>query len=294
MDSRVTALLDDMQAGRISHPDGSLDCDSLNDRIKALHPRIEDEESRVELIGLHDALMRTSDRRLVEQGRDPAPLREEWRRTHASFLLAEALTDGEVDEAKLARVRAREVAAGRLHPDAAIQIRRVEAEAGKAEAPTGLVGRAARGLSRLFGGAKAAPAPARAPPEDPAAAELERAYRFILLWNEEKMRPRLDALVENFRVRLDYLEPGLDPRSAAENETLEIGRWFEENESGFLAEAVSFLDDDVIERLKALGVDGQFGSIIFNAIDEARAELARRLGEAREAAFGEAGAGAGS
>jgi hypothetical protein len=284
LDSRVTALLDDMQAGRLSLPDGSLDCDTLNDRIKALHPKLEDEESRVELLGLHDALMRTSDKRLVEQGRDPEPLREEWRRTHLSFLLAESLTDGEVDQAKLARVQAREVAAGRLHPDEAIQIRRVDPQPGEPVTPTGLVGKAARGWSRLFGGGSAAPAPAQAPPEDPATAALERAYRAIILWNDEKMQPRLDALVENFRVRLDYLEPGQDPRAAAENETLEIGRWFEENERGFLAEAVSYLDDDLLERLKTLGVDGQFGSVIFNAIDEARAELARRLGEAREAA----------
>jgi hypothetical protein len=258
LDSRVTALLDDLQAGRISHPDGSLDCDTLNERIKALHAEVEDEESRVELLGLHDALMRTSDRRLVEQGRDPGPLREEWRRTHLAFLLAESLTGGEVDQAKLARVQAREVAAGRLHPEENVQIRKVDPEPAQ-EAPAG-------------GG--------------DGVTELERAYRALLLWNEEKMRPRLDALVENFRVRLDYLEPGLDPRAAAENETLEIGRWFEENERGFLAEAVSYLDDDLLERLKALGVDGQFGSVIFGAIDEARTELARRLGEAREAACG--------
>jgi hypothetical protein len=291
LDSRVTALIEDMQAGRLSHPDGSLDCDSLNERIKALHPQIEDEESRVELIVLHDALMRTSDRRLVEQGRDPAPLREEWRRTHLSFLLAESLTEGEVDPARLARVNAREVAAGRLHPDETVQIKRVAPEPPEAEASSGRIGKAARGLSRLFGGGKAAPPPARAAPEDPAAAELERADRALLLWNEEKMQPRLDALVENFRVRLGHLETGQDPSAAAQDETLEIGRWFEQNENGFVAEAVSYLDDDLLGRLKALGVDGRFGALIFKAINEARAELIRRLGEARETVCGPAGAG---
>ncbi len=289
MDSRVTALIDDMQSGRLSHPGGALDCDALNDAIKALHPQLRDEESRVELLRLHNGLMASSDKRLVEQGRDPGPLREEWRRTHLSFLLAESLTDGEVDPAKLARVNAREVAAGRLHPEEAVRIRRIDPEPGGPEKSPGLVGKAARGWSRLFGGGKAAPAPA--PPEDPAAAEFERACSVLRLWNEEKMQPRLDALVENFGVRLDHLEPGQDPRAAAENETLEIGRWFEENEKGFLAEAVSYLDDDLLGRLKALEVDGQFGALIFSAIDEARADLARRLGEAREAAFGQADAG---
>jgi hypothetical protein len=299
----VTGLIDDMQAGRLSNPDGSLDCDALNDRIKALHGEVRDEESRVELLRLHNALMSSSDKRLVEQGRDPAPLREEWRRTHLSFLLAESLTDGEVDAAKLARVNAREVAAGRLHPDETIQIRKSDPQPAGSGAAPGLIGKAARGLSRLFGGGRAAAPPAgQQPPgeepasEEPAAggdggAELERAYRAILLWEEEKMRPRLDALVDNFRIRLGSLEPGQDPRAAAENEILEIGRWFEENENGFVAEAVSCLDDDLLGRLKSLGVDGQFGAVIFNAIDEARAELARRLGEAREAAFGQAGGG---
>lgn len=293
MDGRVTALIEDMQAGRLSHPDGSLDCDALNDRIKALHGEVGDEESRVDLVRLHNALMASSDKRLVEQGRDPGPLREEWRRTHLSFLLAESLTDGEVDPAKLARVNAREVAAGRLHPDETIQIRKADPEPAESGAAPGLMGKAARGLSRLFGGGRAAaPSAGQEPPsKEPAAggdggAELERAYRALLLWNEEKMQPRLDDLVENFRVRLEYPEPGQDPSAAAENETLEIGRWFEENERGFLAEAVSYLDDDLLERLKALGVDGQFGAVIFNAIDEARADLARRLGEAREAACG--------
>jgi hypothetical protein len=283
LDSRVTALIDDMRSGRLSHPDGSLDCDALNDLIKALHPKLEDEESRVELLRLHNALMASSDKRLVEQGRDPGPLREEWRRTHLSFLLAEALTDGgEVDEARLARVNAREVAAGRLHPDETVRIRKSDPEPGESAAGPGLMGKAARGLSRLFGGGKAEPAPA--PPEDPAKAELERARGALRLWEAEKMGPRLDALIENFRIRLAHPEPGQDPIAAAENETLEIGRWFEENERGFLAEAVSYLDDDLLGRLKTLGVDGQFGALIFKAIDEARAELARRLGEARAAA----------
>lgn len=276
-------MIDDMRSGRFSNPDGSLDCDALNDAIKALHPLLGDEESRVELLRLHNALMSSSDRRLVEQGRDPGPLREEWRRTHLSFLLAEALTDDEVDPAKLARVNAREIAAGRLHPDETIQINKADPKPSGSGSEPGLIGKAARGLSRLFGGGSSAPALA----EDPAAAELERAFDALRLWQEEKMRPRLDSLVENFQIRLSQLEPGLNPRAAAENETLEIARWFEENEKGFLAEAVSYVDDDLIERLKTLEVDGQFGALIFNAVDEARSDLVRRLGEAREAADGE-------
>lgn len=294
LDIRVTALIDDMRAGRLSHPGGALDSDALNDRIKALHPRLEDEESRVELLRLHNALMASGDKRLVEQGRDPGPLREEWRRTHLSFLLAESLTDGEVDPVKLARVNAREVAAGRLRPEEAVQIKRLDPDPGEPKAEPKLMTKMARGFSRLFGsGRPPAEAPVEPPPapEGDPASELERAYRAILLWQEEKMRPRLDALVENFQARLGHLEPGSDSRAAAENELLEIGRWFEENESSFLAEAVSYLDDEILKRLKALGVDGQFGSVIFGAIDEARTELARRLGEALEAAFGPAAGG---
>jgi hypothetical protein len=255
LDRRVTALIDDLKSGRISHADGSLDSEALDGRIKALHAEVEDEESRVELIRLHNALMASSDRRLVEQGRDPEPLRREWRRAHLAFILAEALTGGEVDEAKFARVRAREVAAGRLHPDEALHIERVD--------------------------------PDPAPPGD-GASGLERAYRALLLWNEEKMAPRLDSLVENFQYRLGHLEPGQDPGAVAEQESLEIGRWFEENVNGFLAEAVSYLGDDLLRDLKALGVESQFGSVIFEAIDDSRGELARRLGEARAAAAGQA------
>lgn len=310
LDNRVTALIEDMQSGRLSNPDGSLDCDALNDRIKALHGEVDDEESRVELIALHDALMRTSDARLVEQGRDPGPLREEWRRTHLSFLLAESLTDGEVDGAKLARVNAREVAAGRLRPEEAVHIRRVDPEPYPPRTEPGLMKKMGRSFSRLFGASgPAAPAadppaperdvPVEPPPLQPAgdtASEIERAYRAILLWEEERMRPRLDALAADFRARLQRLElrPGEDFQAAAERETLETERGFEENEPSFVAEAVSYLDDDVLEGLKALGVDSQFGSVIWQAVDEARADLARRLGEAREAAYGESGAGAGS
>lgn len=257
MDSRVSDLIDDLQSGRISHPDGSLDSDALNDRIKALHPRLADEESRVELIRLHDALMSTSERRLIELGRDPEPLREEWRRTYVSFLLAEALVEGEVDEARLEWVRAREVAAGRLHPDETLHVRRLDPAPGEAAAAD-------------------APEPAGEGPS-----ELERAYRALFLWEEEKMRPRLDALVEDLHARLSELGPGEDRAAAAGREATEIARWFEENEKGFAAEAVSCLGDDVLKGLKALGVESQFGSVIWEAVDEARADLERRLGEAR-------------
>ena len=98
------------------------------------------------------------------------------------------------------------------------------------------------------------------------------------------MAPRLDALVEEFRDRLRHPEPGEDPSAVARSETLEIARWFEENERGFLAEAIACLGDGLLRELKALGVDGQFGSVMLGALDEARSELARRLGEVREEA----------
>lgn len=263
-----------MREGRISRPDGSFDPAALADRIVELHTEVEEEESRAELVALYDALMSSSERGLIAEGRDPGPLREVWRRTHLSFIVAESLTDGEVDAGKLARVNAREVAAGRLHPEEVVQIRKAD------PAP--------------------APEPAAVPDEPPPAAPdeppsspdgytpsaLELAYRAIFLWEEERMEPRIDGLVEQFRARLGELEPGPAEsfRSAAEQEALHIGRWFEENEEAFIRAAVSYLDDDVIRGLEALGVAEQFHGVIFEAIDDARADLAGRLSEVRDAA----------
>lgn len=305
MDSRVTALIEDMQAGRISHPDGSIDAEALAARINALHDQVEDEESRVELIRLHDALMSVGERRIVEQGGDAGPFREAWRREHLSFILRESLTaDGQVDEAKLARVNAREIAAGRLAPDETVHVRKVEpapatsaADAGGSGGPGGLKGLVQR-VSGLFGRPapqEPEPAPARPAAENAAEpakpSELERAYRALFRWEDERMRPRIEALVEDFRRRLQQIEPeeGQSFRSAAEQETLEIARWFEENQEGFVGEAVSYLDDDVLQGLQDLGVDGQFGALIWEAIDEARADLAGRMHELREAAISERG-----
>lgn len=401
LDSRVTQLIDDMQSGGFSHADGSLDSQALADRITALHGEVEDEESRVELIRLHDALMSTSERRILDQGGDPEPLRREWRRAHLSFILVESLTGGEVDQAKLARVNAREVAAGRLDPDEAVQIRKVDpapgADAGapvqparlksgsiglddypakalrleeegsvsveflaaangrvedvrvtsssgsptldeatcrlierrfryepardasgqpvpqrvaqtvrwelqddgpaEPEAAAGMIKSLGRGLSRLFGGKAepAPPAPPSPPPPPPAPAdaappeqsELERAYRAIILWDDERMRPRLDAIVEEFRANIEALEPreGETFRQAAEAETLLIGRWFHDNEEEFLREAVSYLDDDILGGLEELGLGGQFGQVIQDSIEESAAELAHRMAEIRDQAL---------
>ena len=396
MDRRVTTLIEDMQAGRISRPDGSFDPEALADRIVALHAEVEDEESRVELIALYNALMSTGEKGLIAEGRDPAPLREVWRRTYFSFLLAESLTDGEVEAEKLARINAREIAAGRLHPDDSVQIRRVDpsppaepppaaqparlrsggisqddypsgalrrgeeggvtvgfvagadgrvkdirvtASSGSAEldeatcrlierrfryAPAldsegepvpqrvvqtvtwqldeadrpapepkpGALKSIARGVSRLFGKGAASPPPPSVPDEPPPASAsdspsaLERAYRAIFLWEEERMGPRIEGLAEEFRARLAALEPepGESFRAAAERETLTIARPFEANVEEFLREAVSYLDDDVIRGREALGVAEQFHKVIFEAIDEARADLARRMADIREAA----------
>jgi TonB family protein len=402
LDRRVTALIEDLQEHRISRPDGSFDPEALAERIVALHGEVGDEDSRVELIKLYDALMSTSDKGLIAEGRDPGPLREVWRRTHLSFILAESLTEGgEVDADKLARVNAREIAAGRLHPDETVRINRVDPapaeepggpveparlrsgsighddyppaalrrgdqgsvsveftaaangrveevkvvrSSGSAdldeatcriierrfryvpardargepvpqkvaqtvrwqldeedlpapEPPAGKLKSFTRGLSRLFGGSgsEAPPAESAAAPEEsePAAEEpsaLERAYRAIFRWEEERMRPHIDALVEEFRVRLAALdaEPGESLRSVAEGETLLVARRFEDDRESFLREAVSYLDDDVIQGLKALGVDQQFHGVIFEALNDARAKLAGRLAEARDAACAEA------
>jgi TonB family protein len=402
LDRRVTALIEDLQEHRISRPDGSFDPEALAERIVALHGEVGDEESRVELIKLYDALMSTSDNGLIAEGRDPGPLREVWRRTHLSFILAESLTEGgEVDADKLARVNAREIAAGRLHPDETVRIQKVDqapaAEPGEPveparlrsgsighddyppgalrrgdqgavsveftaaangrvedvkvvrssgsadldeatcriierrfryapardargepvpqkvaqtvrwqldeedgpapEPPAGRLKSMTRGLSRLFGGGGSkAPAaePAAAPEESEPAAEepsaLERAYRALFLWEEERMEPRIDALVEELRLRLAALEDEPDEsfRPAAERETLLVARRFEEDQEAFLREAVSYLDDEIIQGLKAMGVDQQFHGVIFEALNDARGKLAGRLSEARDAACAKA------
>lgn len=411
LDIRVAQLIDDMREGRISHADGSLDSEALSDRIKALHGEVGDEESRVELIRLHDALMSTSERRILEQGGDPRPLQQEWRRAHLSFILAESLGEGgEVDQDKLARVNAREVAAGRLHPDEVVQIRKVdsapEAPAGapvqparlksgqigmddypasalraeeegsvsveftaaasgrvedvrvisssgsaaldeatcrlierrfryepardsngdpvpqrvaqtvrwelqdderaEPDPPAGMMKSLGRGLSRLFGG-KAESTPPPAPPmpplpppppppppmasapldgDAPAPPALLNAYRAVILWNDERMRPRVDALVEEFRANIQAMEPreGETFRQAAEAETLRIGHWFHDNEENFLREAVSYLDDDILRGLDEIGLGGDFTRVIIDSVEESKQDLVGRMYDIREEA----------
>ena len=103
------------------------------------------------------------------------------------------------------------------------------------------------------------------------------------------MAPRLDGLADAFRTRLEQMDPGEGFRVAAEEETLAVGRRFEAEVETYLAEAVSYLDDEVLQGLKALDVDGQFGALIWESIDQARASLAARLRVIREVAAAASG-----
>lgn len=253
MDGRVRELIDDLESKRIARADGSLDSEALRDRIVALHREVGDEPSRLRLIELHNALMSTSERRLIETGADPEPLRALWRQDYFGFIVAEAAgAGGEIDPDRLAALREREVAAGRLDPDECLHIERVAPEP-----------------------------PAR--PEAAAQSALERAYRALIRWDEEKMKPRIEALASEYRAQVAAIESAGGPAQHEEVEevTLEYGRWFDEQREHFVAEAVSYFDSETISGLRALGVEQQFGGVIFDAIDEAAQTLAAHLADAR-------------
>lgn len=122
--------------------------------------------------------------------------------------------------------------------------------------------------------------------DEPAPSPLERAYRAIILWDEERMQPRLDERIASFRARVGELPPHPIEafRAAAEAETLSVALWFQENEKAFLREAVSYLGDDVLKGLKETGVDGQFLQVILGALEDAREALRDRMQEIRDAA----------
>ena len=126
------------------------------------------------------------------------------------------------------------------------------------------------------------------PPEAPSA--LEDAYRALNRWDEESMRPQIEAQIDFFRGRIEALpaHPIEAFRAAAKAETMAVDWWFQENEEAFLREAVSYLGDDVLQGLKGMGVDGQFIEVILAALDDARDELRDRMYEIREAADGAA------
>ena len=261
MDERVRALIDDLESNRIARADGSLDSESLRDRIVALHREVGDEQSRLRLIELHNALMSTSERRLIEQGRDPEPLRAVWRQDYFGFIVAEAVgADGEIDPARLAALREREVAAGRLDPDECLHIERAEPEP-------------------------------EAEPHSAPQSELERAYRALIRWDEEKMKPRIEALASEYRAQIAAIaaDPGPTAQEQARETTIEYGRWFDDHRENFLAEAVSYLDSETISGLRELGVDRQFGEVILDSIEESAQRLISQMAEAREDLLGSPG-----
>jgi glutamine synthetase type III len=124
------------------------------------------------------------------------------------------------------------------------------------------------------------------PPADDAPSELECAYRALALWEEERMQPQLDAQVSWFRARVAELlpHPVQAFQAAMKAETMSVALWFQENERTFLREAVSYLGDDVLQGLKAIGCDQQFIQVILEALDDAREDLRNRMHEIREAA----------
>lgn len=131
------------------------------------------------------------------------------------------------------------------------------------------------------------------PPEPPSAppaaqSEVERAYRALLRWDEERLKPFVDSLAADFAARLAAIEapPGPGLEQAADAATIEIGRLFDERQEDLVRAAVSYLDDDILRGLQALGARDAFGAVIWDAVDEARDLLRARIWEARGRAGG--------
>lgn len=148
-------------------------------------------------------------------------------------------------------------------------------------------GRFAKGISRLFGGGRSSESAARPEPvveqAPPQPSALELAYRALLRWDDECMKPRLETLAAAFAERLRAIEPPHGPgrEQAADALTAEYGGWFDQQREAFVREAVSYLDDDVLHGLRELGVDDQFGTVILDAVAEARETLRARIWDAR-------------
>jgi hypothetical protein len=122
---------------------------------------------------------------------------------------------------------------------------------------------------------------------------LERAYRALILWDEERMQPRVAQRIGEFEARIGDL-PRRPPeafQAAARGETLQIALWFQENEEAFLREAVSYLPDEVLNGLAQEGLDRAFTEVILDALNDTREELTQRMFELREAAGANAPAG---
>jgi hypothetical protein len=115
---------------------------------------------------------------------------------------------------------------------------------------------------------------------------LERAYRALILWDEERMKPRVDEQTARFQAEIDRLprQPVEAFRAAARAETLRIALWFQENEEHFLREAVSYLGDEVLKGLEEEGVAQPFVQVILEALEETCGELRDRMYDIREAA----------
>ena len=115
---------------------------------------------------------------------------------------------------------------------------------------------------------------------------LERAYRALILWYDERMQPRLDEQVARFEGEIARLprQPVEAFRAAARAETLRIAHWFEEGEEDFLREAVSCLGDDVLKGLEEERVAQPFMEVILDALNDARNELRDRMYDIRESA----------
>lgn len=261
MDGRVRKLVEDLETNRTARADGSFDGEGLRDRIVALHREVADEQSRLRLIELHNALMSTCERRLIEDGRDPEPLRALWRQDYFGFIVAEAAgARGEIDPARLDVLREREVAAGRLDPDECLHIEQAASE-GVAEAP----------------------------PQS----EVERAYRALIRWDEEKMKPRIEALASEYRAQIAAIAADSGPTAHEQGRetTIEYGRSFDDHRESFLAEAISYLDDEIIHGLRELGVDQQFAGIILEAIEEAAQSLIAAMADARAELLAARGSG---
>jgi hypothetical protein len=129
LDPRVATLLTDFEHRRFGlGPTGAVDYPACRDAVLDLHEQVADEPSRVALVRFHGALMGAGVEGLRREGRDSFDLEALWRQDYYGMLLKEVVgPDGEVDQAALDRVNAREKEAGRLGEGETLQVQRAPA-----------------------------------------------------------------------------------------------------------------------------------------------------------------------
>jgi hypothetical protein len=135
LDERVSKLLTDFEQRRFGvGPTGAVDYATCRDAVLALQEQVTDEPSRVALVRFHDALMSSGVDGLRREGRDPSELEALWRDDYYAMLVKEVVdAHGDVDQAALEHVNARESEAGRLGEGETLRIERAAPDQAREE-----------------------------------------------------------------------------------------------------------------------------------------------------------------